>query len=221
MGMSVRQGHRGFLWLIAVLVSLVVALDAALAQESATAGPIWELSAFGGLLDDRPEFEPREEFQLAHQGLFGLRAAHRLRSGFFLEGEVLYAPMEFGALRGPDSPEKLAALFMSGGVGFNLPVTGRLRPFARAGGGIVRWDGGSADEYDFAFHFGNGVRILLTPGLALRTDVRLHFLPSALATTRRALRPDLRSAGEMLWMVGVNAGFSIFLGHRNAHEGVP
>lgn len=174
----------------------------------------WELNAFGGIIDDRPDFSVEgADFELAHEGVIGFRVGHGLFSAFFLEGELLYAPMELAFDREPGrSHHELRALFFTGALGHDFQLLPRLQFFARVGMGGVRWNGPDSDEVDFAFDFGGGARYFIDPRIAVRADVRWHYLPSALGTVRRELRPELSTPAENLWLPELSGGLSVFFG---------
>lgn len=200
----------------AILVALAgLQPGSALAQSPpGTTGGTWELGIFGGWMDDRPRFEPHEgEARLAPERLAGGRLGYHFASRFFLEGEAFYAPTVM-TLRadGGSRREELDPVFLTAGVGYNVPASSRLHLLLRLGGGVVRWDAGSEEEFDFLFSGGGGARIFLLPELALRTDARWHFAPSALATTRRSVSPGSDWVGNLLWLGEVTAGLSVFLG---------
>lgn len=199
---------------LAVVVASLLAVPLH-AQEDPGARALWEIGAVGGVMDDRPEFTAGEgDPRLAHEGLVGGRLAVHLPSRFFLESEVLYAPMELvteGA-GGGTRIEQLKALLILGGAGYMIP-TGSIVDFhVRSGLGGVRWHADSASEVDFIFNAGAGLRIEIAPTLGLRGDVRWHLAPSALATTRREVTPVSDARGEPLWLAEVSAGLSIYLG---------
>lgn len=210
-----RQPCHRFLCLFALSLFIAAATPAR-AQDPPSVPVRWEIGLFGGILDDRPEFEPDEtRFRLAHEGLFGIRAAHHFASGFFLGGDLLYSPMEVAVTGlGSSSHQNLKAVIGDASVGYRFGLVPQVHLIGRAGAGLVRWDAGAEDEIDFAFNLGAGVGYFIAPRVAVRTDVRLHFLPSALATTRRALNPDRGAAGEILWLLGLNGGLSVYLGRN-------
>lgn len=207
-----RQQRR--IWIPAVVFASVAAFPAVGTAQVAQGEGLWELGAFVGIMDDRPQFEANDGlFRIAHEGILGAHVGYSLPSSFFLEAEVAYAPLELGfRADGDRARHNLKAIFLVGRAGYNVVQSGDLRIFPTAGGGFVRWSAGDSDEIDFAFNGGVGGRYFIARGLSIRAGLALHFLPSALATTRRELRPDLTSPGVVLWLVEARGGVSFHLG---------
>lgn len=186
-------------------------------QEQAFGSRGWEINAFGGLMDDRPEFEPQgRAFRIGHEEVFGGRVGYLLESGLFLQAEALYGVLDlvYTPSGGGRSVVNLKSLFLTGGAGYNLSPHPRLQLFARAGAGVVRWSGASSSEVDLVIDGGGGGRYFISPSFALRLDARMHLVPSALETIREDLRPDLDTTEEELWLAEVSAGLSWFPGAR-------
>lgn len=177
-------------------------------------GGRWEVNAFGGVVDDRPEFEaPRGRFAAVHEGVIGARVSYGLSSSVFLEGDLGYTPVVIRYnVGGRRTSHNLQAVMLGGVIGYNLHPLDGVEVFALGGLGTIRWSDHGTNEFDLVFDLGGGGRYFLTPWAALRTDARLHYVPSALKSTRRALRPDLRARGRSLWLPEVSGGFSFFLG---------
>lgn len=176
----------------------------------------WEIGLFSGIGDDRPEFETDAvRFAVAHEGLLGVRLARHLRAGPFLEGQLVYLPMEL-AFDGEDGRERheLRALLFSAGPGVALRPLDRLQLLARAGLGGVRWNGRGAAEIDVAVDLGLGIRVFIAPDIAVRTEARWGFVPSALKAVRSQMKPDLGPSTEGLWLLQLSGGISFFLGNR-------
>lgn len=210
-------------WLPTVVLlaasTLFIAVRPAAAQmPGAYGGRGLTVGAFSGVMDDRPNFQPSgRAFRLAHEGILGGRLGYGFRSGFFLEGEVLYSPMEI-AYRATDPATELTerrnleALFLTVGAGYGAFVSPRLQLFVRGGAGGVHWNAGSAGEMDVTLSIGGGARYFIARGLAVRTDLRMHAVPSALRDVRAGLRPDVASGNERLWLPQLSAGFALYPG---------
>jgi outer membrane protein OmpA-like peptidoglycan-associated protein len=60
--------------------------------------------------------------------------------------------------------------------------------------------------------FGGGLRIFITRGLALRTEVRDHVIPKTLTETRERLNPGLTIEDQLTHNLEVTAGITLFFG---------
>lgn len=219
---SLPSPHRGFAPAVSLCLAALFAGEGLVAQtpphdrrgeRPADARHGWELGAFSGVMDDRPEFEAEGSVRIAHEGVVGGRLGRLFASGLFLESEVLYAPMELGfrGVAGTERPQ-LDALFLTGAAGYRFVHGGGAELFLRAGSGGVAWKASPDDEVDFVFDGGGGLRLYLSDHVAVRGDGRLHVVPSALATTRRQVVPDPDAVGKVLWLPSVSAGLSVILG---------
>lgn len=206
-----KRGYSGLL----VVVALAAWGSPARAQGQPAFGVgRWEVTAYGGLIDDRPDFTTgRADFRLIHEGLFGSQIAYRVDSRFSVQAGVFYSPIEARyTVAGERTRANLRAVFFSVGAGYAYPVSSRLQLYGSAGAGGVSWNAETGGEVDFAFDGGGGARYFLTPALALVADLRMHLMPSALATTRRELIPGVSAAGEVLWLPRIALGLSVFFG---------
>lgn len=177
-------------------------------------GGWWEIGGFGGLTDDRPEFEIEGgEMRISHSPSAGARVGYVFPSGLSLQADVVYTPVDLRVRSSPSAfLEPLDAVLVSGSLGYDLEATPWLHLFGRAGPGAVRWNPSTGGETDLLVHFGGGGRLLPLPWLAVRGDMRWHYSPSALESTRRGLRPDLEATREVLWLPELTAGLSVLLG---------
>lgn len=203
-------------------ILLTVTASSALAQEASDSphGP-WELNVFAGVMDDRPEFEPGPvSFDLEHEGIAGGRMGYHFDSRIFLETDILYAPLELGhRAEGRRERERLQALFFAASAGYNFEPFSRTDLFVVVGLGGVSWNADPDGEVDFTFNGGGGFRYLFSRRFALRSELRWHVVPAALAATRRAIVPGENSPSEVAWLPELSAGLSVFLGSPGGDGG--
>lgn len=197
----------------------------------------WEIGGFGGMIDDRPEFEIRDGlFRVEHVKIGGIRAAYRFDSEFFVEGTLAYAPvhLRFKTPGEPPFVNELDGVFFNVTGGHNLTVFSRIDLLARAGLGAVRWHPKTSNliesvvesetgepedrqftfgnEVDFTLNSGLGLRLFVTRMVAIRMDAMVRFVPSALTKTQRGFTADHGPFHEGLWMTSVTTGLSFFVG---------
>lgn len=200
-----------------VVFAVLGSLSPALAQEQPFGDGGWELNAFGGVIDDRPEFHPQTRaFRIGHEEAWGARAGYLLEGGIFLQAEALYAVLDlaYTPTGGGRQLINIGSLFLTAGGGYSLRLHPRLQLFGRAAAGAVRWSGSSSSEVDWVVYAGGGGRYFVSRSLAVRLDAGMRLVPAALEDVRQELRPDLTASGEELWLAEITAGLSWFPGAR-------
>ena len=140
----------------------------------------WEISPYIGLFDDVPEFQPGGSSSIfvdpARNIAGGGHVAYNFASGLFADFEGGYMPFD---MRIPTrGTVDLDLAYFSGGVGYNLPLSGRLQAYGVVGLGAAHWRPGELDpETDLSLVYGGGVRLRVVPRLALRVEARMHQTP--------------------------------------------
>jgi outer membrane protein OmpA-like peptidoglycan-associated protein len=172
---------------------------------TAAAGPALELGVDTGShlfasdvelgVDDRMD-EPGPESAL----LFGARLGLAFGRRAGVEAEVVLMPTADDVLG-----DRATALGMRA-QGVVYALTGKLRPFAVAGAGVIGVRGGGPqldDDLDKALHWGGGVRLAVARALDLRVDVRHVIVPD-------------RTEGGATSDLEVHAGVVYRFGRRSA-----
>ena len=181
----------------------------------------WEISPYIGLFDDVPEFHPGGSSSIfvdpARNIAGGGHVAYNFASGLFADFEGGYMPFD---MRIPTrGTVDLDLAYFSGGVGYNLPLSGRLQAYGVVGLGAAHWRPEELDpETDLSLVYGGGVRLRVVPRLALRVEARMHQIPDALANTAAELAGSAApSATFRGW--GLSLGASYFLGGESQRDG--
>ena len=181
----------------------------------------WEISPYIGLFDDVPEFHPGGSSSIfvdpARNIAGGGHVAYNFASGLFADFEGGYMPFD---MRIPTrGTVDLDLAYFSGGVGYNLPLSGRLQAYGVVGLGAAHWRPEELDpETDLSLGYGGGVRLRVVPRLALRVEARMHQIPDALANTAAELAGSA-APSETFRGWGLSLGASYFLGGESQRDG--
>lgn len=183
----------------------------------------WELNAFFGGLADATEFSPDlDRDQLRRDALFGGRVGYTFASNFFVQLDGSNALIR---ITYPDpgasgfQNRNTNAFFTGGTVGYNLQPRRNLQLFAAAGAGLAIWGAElSQRQTQPKFNYGIGARLFVSPQLAIRSDLRIHHVPSAV--------DDLRSetlgsevTGGTLYAGEASVGVSFFTHNSGDEDG--
>ncbi|HSG82587.1 MAG TPA: OmpA family protein [Gemmatimonadota bacterium] len=173
-----------------------------------------ELEGFGGIyLPGKIDFQVGENaFQLDESRLIvGGRLAYTFGFNLFLEASLAYTPLRM--TMADSSITNLDTFIGTGVIGYNLQVMPTAQLFILAGGGVTQSVPKSmATERQIEGVFGGGLRIFITRGLALRTEVRDHVIPKTLTGTRERLNPGLTIEDKLTHNLEVTAGITLFFG---------
>ena len=201
------------LW--SLVVGLVILLPPAMAAGQDATGPLrgaWEISAFAGGFDDDYEFDPDGSVLYIdpdNNVIFGGFLGYHLPYGFFLGAEGRYVPLDMRPAAG--GVTDLNAYFANALVGFTIPLHKYVDIYAVGGIGQAMWRPEDLDsENDFAYTYGAGTHLFLTPNIALKGEVRMHQIDEALVNTSQALTGT--PANETFWGWAYTVGLSWFPG---------
>jgi outer membrane protein OmpA-like peptidoglycan-associated protein len=195
----------------------------------ATAGPLeaqrpdrgrdgFAFEGFGGVFYPKePAFGAGEvRFTLDdRQVTFGARIGWIFRFNLFLQAEGGYVPLTMEEEGG--STRDLNTFLYGGSVGYNLQFSPEAQFFILAGGGIILWvPDGLPQENQLRGHFGGGLRVFLSRGVALRLEARDHLVPKTLSDTRGRLSPSATISDELTHNIELSGGITLFFGmHRD------
>ncbi len=181
-----------------------------------------EFEAFAGVyLPGTLTLAPGEtEFQLEDQELIlGGRFGYTFGFNLFLQADVSYIPLTM-TFPSTGTEMNLNTWMWTGTVGYNLQIMPAAQLFVLAGGGLIQWfPNGLATETQPTAHFGGGVRIYLTPGIAIRAEVRDHLLQKNLTQTRESLSPGITVEDELTHNLEISGGVSLFFGLNRDSDG--
>lgn len=172
----------------------------------------FELGAFLGLINDQPEFSPdlnRDQFR--RDALIGGRLGYTFRSNLFVQAEASNALVQIVFDdAGASNTRSTNGFFGNLNLGYNFQPTQDLQVFGLAGAGAVLWDADLPDrEVQLQLNYGVGVRYFVTPRVAVRTDLRMHHVPSALESLRSDLA-ERQVANGTLYAAAATFGLSLF-----------
>ncbi|MGD2152657.1 MAG: OmpA family protein [Gemmatimonadales bacterium] len=174
----------------------------------------FELEAFAGVFYPKePAFGAGEvQFTLdERQAIFGARLGWTFRFNIFMQAEGAYVPLTMEEEGG--TTRDISTLLYGASVGYNLQFSPDAQLFILAGGGMVHWSpDGLPSENQLRGHFGGGLRIFLTRGVALRLDARDHLVPKTMSDTRRTLNPALTFHDELTHNIELSGGITLFFG---------
>lgn len=170
-----------------------------------------EISPFVGIYDDAPEFDPDGSAVFvdpAGNALFGGFLGYHFGGGLFLEGELGIMSLEMepvGEIR-----RDLDLLYFGGSIGYDIPLGDRAQLYPAIGLGQSRWSPeGLGSESDFTVSYGGGVRLFVTPSVAIRVDARMRQISNALERTGAlvsSVTPD-----QTFWAGTASVGVSFFV----------
>lgn len=201
--------------LTATLLATLMSAGQSLAQRDVDWGRSGvEISGQAGLFwPQEPDFTAAEDafaFESDFELLFAGRVGYTFPINLFLQGEASYASLgieQDGATRSTD------AWLLGGSVGYNFQVARGAQLFALAGGGIALWEpDGLNGETQPRVHVGGGVRLFLTPSVAVRAEVRDNVIPATLTEVRRQLNPGTTIDDELTHNLELAGGISLFFG---------
>ncbi len=173
----------------------------------------FEINPFIGLLNDQPEFSPDlNTDQLRRDAIIGGRLGYTFGSNIFFQVEasnsliqILY-PLEEGG----NQARNTNTFFGGGAIGYNIQPAQDIQVFGVVGAGAVLWDAELAiRETQLRFNYGLGARYFVGPKLAVRTDVRMHHIPSALEKLRAESAGGAVADGN-LFALELSVGISLF-----------
>lgn len=208
------MSNRPQSWLSAFLLVLFTAPPLA-AQEGTDWGASGvEIHAFGGFFwPQEPEFAAGEagfEFDGDQELYFGGRLGYTFPVNVFIQGEVGYTPLTINTAGGA---RDLDTWLYGGSLGYNFQVARGAQLFLLAGGGVIRWDpDGLEGETRGRGHFGGGVRLFLTPSVAVRAEVRDNLIPETMTDIRTQLNMGGALDDELTHNLEVTGGISLFFG---------
>ncbi len=189
------------------------AQEPSVAQQEGRSGA-WELNAFIGLLNDEPEYNPDGlDDQIRRDAIIGARAGYTFPFGLFLqaEGSNSLLRMRLPDGGGGSSTRNLTVFFVEAALGYNVTLSQKAELFFVGGAGVaICAPDGMASETDFALNYGLGGRYFLSPRLAVRGDVRMHQVLSALERTRDRIMVD--PVRQDLYALELSIGVSFFIG---------
>ena len=183
----------------------------------------WELNAFVGGLVDASEFSPDlDRDQLRRDAMFGGRIGYTFASNFFVQVDGSNALVR---ITYPDpgvsgfQQRNTNAFFTGATVGYNLQPRRNLQLFAAAGGGLAIWGAElSQRQAQPRLNYGVGARYFLSPQLAIRSDLRIHHIPSALEDLRSETLGSPVSGGT-LYAGEASIGVSFFTHNSGDEDG--
>jgi len=174
----------------------------------------FELEAFAGVLFPKePAFGDGEvQFTLdERQAIFGARLGWTFRFNMFVQAEGGYVPLTMEEEGG--TTRDINTLLYGASIGYNLQFSPEAQLFILAGGGMIHWSpDGLPSENQLRGHFGGGLRIFLSRGVALRFDARDHLVPKTMSDTRRSLNPALTINDELTHNIELSGGITLFFG---------
>ena len=110
---------------------------------------------------------------------FGIRAGYNFLPFLAAEGELAVMPT---SMRQTETPLTVFG-WRAHAIGYLLPQSSRVRPFALAGVGFLtsspRDQNDVTTDTDFLFHFGLGAKVRVQKTWGIRADVRLLLPPSS------------------------------------------
>ncbi|MEE9132914.1 MAG: OmpA family protein [Gemmatimonadota bacterium] len=170
-----------------------------------------EFEGFAGVyLPGTVNFSPGElPFAVEDQEIIvGGRLGYTFGINLFLQGEVSYIPLTMaqgGTLRNVNT------YMYTGAVGYNFQIIPAAQLFILAGAGVTQWvPDGLAQEIDFQFQYGGGLRVFLTRAVAIRADVRDHLMPETMTDIRQSLNPGVDIGKALTHNIEVSAGITLF-----------
>ncbi|UCC82131.1 MAG: OmpA family protein [Gemmatimonadota bacterium] len=201
--------------LLLVMLATATSLEAQRADKGRDG---FEFEAYAGVFYPKePAFGAGEvQFTLDERQLtFGARLGWTFHFNMFLQAEGGYVPLTMVEEGGTE--RNINTLLYGGSIGYNLQFSPEAQFFILVGGGIMHWDpDGLPQENQLRGHFGGGLRIFLTRGVALRFEGRDHLLPKTLSETRGNLNPGLTIADELTHNIEISGGITLFFGvHRD------
>ncbi|MFQ5688645.1 MAG: outer membrane beta-barrel domain-containing protein [Gemmatimonadota bacterium] len=191
----------------AAVALLFAAGPALMAQDEYGRGGI-EIEVFSGAFaPSTPSLQNSEEkFNLNASALGGARLGYIFPANLFLQFEVSYAPVNMTQLRGMAD---LNQLFYGAALGYNIQASPTVQWFLAGGAGLTSFDFGDQTETEATYQFGTGLRVFLTPSLAVRVDIRDRLTPNGISDVRRTLNPRLTQAQTQNATNGVEFGVGL------------
>ncbi|MDH3222980.1 MAG: OmpA family protein [Gemmatimonadota bacterium] len=183
----------------------------------------WEINGFIGGLADAVEFSPDlDRDQLRRDALFGARVGYTFPSNLFVQLDGSNALVRIAYPDPGISGFQLRntnAFFTGGTVGYNLQPRRNVQLFVAAGAGLAVWGAElSQRQVQPRFNYGVGARYFLTPQLAIRSDLRIHQVPSALEDLRTETLGTTVSGGT-LYGAEASIGVSFFTHNSGDEDG--
>ena len=183
----------------------------------------WEISAFIGALGDAVEFSPDlDRDQLRRDAMFGGRIGYTFASNLFvqLDGSNALVRIAYPDLGVPGFESRNTNAFFTGAtVGYNLQPRRHLQLFVAAGAGLATWAAElSQRQTQPRLNYGVGARYFVTPRLAVRSDLRIHQIPSALDELRSEVLGSTVTGGT-LYAGEASIGVSLFTNNSGDADG--
>lgn len=186
---------------------------------SAQEGADWgrsgvEINGFAGFFwPTEPDFilgETGFQFENEQELYFGGRLGYTFPINLFIQGEVGYAPL---TIQRNGTEFDIKTWLYGGSLGYNFQLARAAQLFVLVGGGVVKWDpDGLENETEPRGHFGGGVRLYLTPNVAVRGEVRDNVMPATLTDVRLELDDLDEIDDELTHNLEVTGGVSLFFG---------
>jgi OOP family OmpA-OmpF porin len=215
-------GDRGLLrgWHRYLLAVLLLLTPATLQAQGDYGRDGVELEGFGGVyIPGKLTFQPGEtEFVMDDsRWMVGARLAYTFAFNLFFEASGAYVPLR---MADQTSVTNLNTLIATGAIGYNIQIMPTAQLFLVAGGGVTQWKPqNSAMERQPEAVFGGGLRIFISRGLALRAEVRDHFIFKTLSETRQRLNPGLTIEDQSTHNIEVTAGVTLFFQSTRDSDG--
>lgn len=150
---------------------------------------VLELNGSVGILNDEPEYVIEDVDIIRRDAIGTLRVGYITNFRFFFEGHAANSLIRIRVTSDePGLQRNLNSWFFGGDLGLNFidkdDPQHRLQAYLALGAEAVYFNpDGLPRETDFSWIYGIGARYLLTPRVAMRTDIRMHQVRSALRKT--------------------------------------
>ena len=176
------------LWSGLLLLLALFAPSLASAQAFETRKPFWELTVQPGFF----VAEEPEGAEIEGRPMLTGRVGYRRAAGFGVEVNAGFTPLEFEAVGAPPQKFDMPTFLYGVDVVYAWSIQPRADFFISAGLGGITWsldreDGDGKTESNLRLPLGVGFHWLLSPGLALRAELRDHIIFDQLADVARDL----------------------------------
>lgn len=184
----------------------------------------WEINGFVGALVDVTEFSPdfTARDQWRRDAMFGGRIGYTFASNVFIQADGSNALVR---VTYPDPGasgfqiRNTNAFFAGGTAGYNLQPWRNVQLFAAVGAGLALWGAELSErQTQPRFNYGVGMRYFINPRLAIRSDLRMHHIPSGLDQLREETLGGPVSDGT-LFAGEASFGLSFFTHNSGDEDG--